>query len=198
MWSNDNFFAGICRKNLPQSSKKGNILSKKQVFFGAKISYNNNNNSFISNKLDEIALKSNFKATFLIRTPFLVRPTTYGPPNRNEGIWMDYIFLTNHVGALGGGGEICVDWLVHASSRCSSMKGGNELWEPSNSCNFHFGITYGCRPTQKLWNTLIHTGGNVRVIFPFVKVAYYPIITPPCCTLELSPEGTLTHVFNLL
>ena len=99
VWSNDNFFAGICRKNLPQSSKKGNILSKKQVFFGAKISYNN----IISNKLDEIALKSNFKATFLIRTPFLVRPTTYGPPNRNEGIWMDYIFLTNHVGALGGG-----------------------------------------------------------------------------------------------
>ena len=38
-------------------------------------------------------------------------------------------------------GEIGVGRLVCARSRCSPLKGGSNVWGPSNSCDTHFGIT---------------------------------------------------------
>ena len=59
---------------------------------------------------------------------------------------------------------------------------GVHLWKEavlfegsSDSCIAHFGITYRLRTTRKQCNTIIHTGGNIKVVFLFFQIAFYSI-----------------------
>ena len=89
-------------------------------------------------------------------TWFPVHPTTYGPPNHSGGILVNQIFSTNHVVIQG---FVCAHW------RCSPSKGGSSFQEPCSSRNACFGFTYRLSPTWKWSDTIIHTGGNIRVVF---------------------------------
>ena len=48
----------------------------------------------------------------------------------------------------------------------------------SNSRNARFWITYRHGPTQKQSNTIIHAGGNIRVVFLSFSLMFYCHITP--------------------
>ena len=76
------------------------------------------------------------------------------------------IFLVIHLQAkLALGGDRCKWGLVHACSRCSTLKWDNTFQGPSNPCNVRFGITYRLRPIRRWNNIIIHANGNIGVIF---------------------------------
>jgi hypothetical protein len=95
-----------------------------------------------------------------------VHPTTYGPPQSKglsgrTGFFQSTTWEPRDLPL----GEIGSGQLVHALSRCSPLKEGRGLWEHTNFRDAHFGITYRLRPTRRWRNTIIHAGGNVKVIF---------------------------------
>ena len=55
-------------------------------------------------------------------------------------------------------------WFVYTRSRCSLLKRDNNLWEPSNSWDVRFVMTYRLKPTWRWSNTISHTSGNIRVV----------------------------------
>ena len=79
-------------------------------------------------------------------TCFPVHPTTYDPPNHGWGIHVD----NQPCGKPGGLplGEIGIDQLVHACSRCSPLKAGSSRQGPPSPHEIHFRITYRHRPTR--------------------------------------------------
>ena len=74
-------------------------------------------------------------------------------------------------------------------SRCSPMKGGNNLQDPSNSSSANFKITYRIRLAWGWSNTINHTSGNIRAVISIWNVKYE--------TCVFSIEQLCNHLYLL-